>query len=146
MKEALLAAGEAAYTHRRRVAFQDIDAAGIVFFARILVYFHDAYVAYLEQRGIDLPEVIARSPWLAPITHCEADFLRPLAFGDRIDVEVVGGRLEETQVTVGYRVRKESGEIAAVGAIVHVFVDRKTFRRAPLPEDARQGYAGLSNL
>jgi 1,4-dihydroxy-2-naphthoyl-CoA hydrolase len=137
IKEALFAVEQPAFTQHRRVAFQDVDAAGIVFFARILVYFHEAYAAFLEARGLDLPDLLKSKSWLAPLGHCEADFLRPLTFGDRIAVEIAGGRFEETQLTIGYRIKKESGEVAAVGTMVHVFVDRKTFKRTPLPAEDR---------
>ena len=51
------------YSHPMIVPFQDIDAAGIVFFARIFDYFHNAFVAHLRARGVSLPEVIAGGEW-----------------------------------------------------------------------------------
>ena len=46
-----LLAAPAGFTHRMLARFQDVDAAGIVFFARIFDYFHDAYVAFFAAHG-----------------------------------------------------------------------------------------------
>jgi YbgC/YbaW family acyl-CoA thioester hydrolase len=131
-REALLD-GEARFVERREVRFQDIDAAGIVFFPRLVEYLHDAYVAFLAARGCPLPPVLASGSWAAPIRHVEAEFLRPLRFGDSVEVALVGAAVRETEFTLGYRIAA-GGRAAAIGRTLHVTVDRTSFRRIPLPE------------
>ncbi|NVL83963.1 acyl-CoA thioesterase, partial [Escherichia coli] len=66
--------------HDRPVHFEDVDAAGIVFFARFFAYCHDAmerffdgvdggYVALITERKIGFPAVHASSDFKAPITY-----------------------------------------------------------------------------
>ncbi|MBL8681524.1 MAG: acyl-CoA thioesterase [Myxococcales bacterium] len=123
--------------HRHRVAvrFQDIDAAGIMFFAKVFELFHDAYVAALGARGVSLAAVLDERVWAAPITRSEARFRRPMRFGDELDVEL---RVEvgERELTVNYRVcSARDGSIEhATGSTTHAFVDRATFRRIEIPE------------
>lgn len=129
------------YTDTRDVRFQEVDAAGIVFYARIFDYFHDAYVGFLRERGAPLERALRYGEWVAPLTRAEAEYLRPLRFGDRIDVSVVAVRLEETEYAIDYRVDLD-GEPACVGRTRHVSVDPETFRRVGVPEGLRESLSG----
>ena len=74
-------------TFSRPVRFEEIDAAGIVFFARYLHICHDAmeavfaplpggYCALITQRRIGFPAV-----------HTDCEFVAPLRYGDVVRVE-----------------------------------------------------------
>ncbi|WP_437681363.1 acyl-CoA thioesterase [Sorangium sp. So ce131] len=121
---------------RRSVRFQDVDAAGIVFYPRVLEYFSDAYLAALKERGVDVPGMIAGGGIKLPLVHAEADYLLPLRYGDAIEVEVLAPKLGDTSFTVGYRVTTAGG-VAAVGQTVHVCIDGARFTPRPLPDDLR---------
>ncbi len=137
-----LAASETrVHVDRRVVAFQDVDAAGILFYARIFDYLHDAYVALLRDRGAPLEAALRDGAWVAPLTRAEAEYLRPLRFGDAIEVIVGAIHVDETEYTVEYRV-EVAGEVAAVGRTRHVSVDPDTFRRAQVPAVLRDALAG----
>ena len=116
--------------------FQDVDAAGLVFYARFFDYFHDAYVSFLRERGAPLEAALQDGSWVAPLRGAEAEYLRPLRFGDAIEVSIAEVRLEETEYTIGYRV-VTGGEAACVGRTRHVSVDPETFRRCRVPEPLR---------
>jgi YbgC/YbaW family acyl-CoA thioester hydrolase len=129
-----------AYALRREIRFQDIDAAGIIFYPRVLELFHDAYVAFLEFAGCPLPQVLRAGGWLAPVRHAEADYFKPLRFGDPVRLEICRAHLAETEATLGYRIAREveGDEVCAVGQVVHTFVDRATFKRTAIPEPVRR--------
>src|SRR5687768_8640349 len=82
-----------AFKVEREVRFQDVDAAGVIFYPRLLEYFNDAYLALLSSIGQPLHASLGKASWISPVRHAEADFLRPLRFGDAIDVALVGIRL-----------------------------------------------------
>jgi YbgC/YbaW family acyl-CoA thioester hydrolase len=129
---------------RRAVRFQDVDAAGLVFHPRVLEYFHDAFVEFLAAHGQRLDEVLQQARWGAPLRHAEADYLAPLRFGDEIEVALVKARLEQSEVRLDFRVtRARDDEVAAVGHTVHVFVDARTFRRRPVPDELRVAFESL---
>jgi 1,4-dihydroxy-2-naphthoyl-CoA hydrolase len=133
-----------AFAERRAVRFQDVDAAGIIFYPRLLEYFHDAYVSFLSVAGTPLPEVLRAGCWLSPVRHAEADYFRPLRFGDEIEVALVRAHVEPTEVTLGYRVaRSDSGEPCVVGQVVHTFLDAVSFQRTEIPEELRRAYLAL---
>jgi 1,4-dihydroxy-2-naphthoyl-CoA hydrolase len=119
----------------RAIRFQDIDAAGIIFYPRVLEMFHDAYGAFLDHAGFPLPEVLRSGTWLAPVRHAEADYFKPLRFGDRVNVEICRTHIAPTEATLGYRIaRIVGGEVCVVGQVVHTFVERQTFKRTQIPE------------
>jgi 1,4-dihydroxy-2-naphthoyl-CoA hydrolase len=131
----------ALHAEHRVVAFQEVDAAGIVFYARIFDYFHDAYVAFLRTRGAPLEEALRDGSWVAPLRHASADYLRPLRFGDEIRVSVVQVDLESTEYRVAYRIETAAG-VACEGETVHVSVDPERFRRCPIPGPLRTALSG----
>ncbi len=124
--------------------FQDVDAAGLVFYPRVLEWFHDVYVAFLAAAGTPLPEVLAAKAWAAPLSHAEARYKKPLRFGDDVEIALVCAHVEATEATLGYRLaRIDDGTVAAIGQSSHVFVDPATFRRRPVPEPLRDALARL---
>jgi 1,4-dihydroxy-2-naphthoyl-CoA hydrolase len=126
-----------AHSEKRVIAFQDVDAAGIVFYARVFDYFHDAYVVFLRSRGAPLETALRDGAWVAPLRHAAADYRRPLRFGDEITVALVRIDLEETEYRINYRIETTEG-VACEGETVHVSVDPQTYRRAPIPDVLRR--------
>jgi 1,4-dihydroxy-2-naphthoyl-CoA hydrolase len=128
-----------AFVRERSIRFQDVDAAGIIFFPRALELCHDLYVEFLADAGQPL-HVALTGPWIAPIRHAEADYLKPLRFGDRFEVAIVAAHLgpsvPPTEVTLGFRLACLPGrEPAIIVQTVHTFVTRERFERTPVPEE-----------
>ncbi len=124
---------------RRWVRFQDVDAAGTIFFPRVLEYFADAYQELLVQAGLDVPRLLRERTLAVPLAHAEADFLAPLFFGDEVEVGIVLASAGASSLTLGHRIVKtKDGRVASVGQTVHVFVDGTTFRPSAVPEGLRQ--------
>src|SRR5438067_10122009 len=80
-----------AYEHRLRVRFHDTDPAGIVFFANIFVYCHEAFEEMLRALGLPLDELIRSKEQILPLGHAEADFKKPFRHGALVAVRVVVG-------------------------------------------------------
>lgn len=136
-KETLTKTGDALFSDARAVRFQDVDAAGIVFFPRVLEYMSDAYIGLLGARGIHLPRAIEAGDYRIPLVHAEADYLAPMRFGDPIRVQVVALDIGRSSFRVGYRIDHEDGRAAAVGQTAHVCVGLPGFASIPIPEDLR---------
>ena len=125
------------FTHTLHVAFDDIDAAGIVYFARVLDYCHHAWEAFLRERGLPLPSILAGT-WGAPVVHAECDYAKPLRHGDALCIEVVTERIGETSFAMAYVVRgADAGDLRARARIVHVTLELPGFRKIPVPEPFR---------
>jgi len=133
--EDLVQAPQVLHAEPRPIRFQDVDAAGIIYFARVLEYCHDAFLGLLRRAGIDLAAVLREGKWGMPLGHAEADYLGPMRFGDDVVVEIVRLDLGERSLHVGARVRSPEGRVLAIGQAVHVCIDRVTFRSRALPEE-----------
>ncbi len=129
------------FSHTLRVAFDDVDHAGIVYYPRFFHYFHLAfeellfdrlkhkggYRALLDVRRIGFPAV-----------HTEADYKKPLRFGDLMVVEMRAEHVGSKSITLRYTViARESGEICAEGKVTSAVVDLDHFRAIQIPDDLR---------
>ena len=138
-REELKRSRPTAFVDPRAIRFQDIDAAGIIFYPRVLEMFHDAYAAFLAFAGSPLAEVMRSGTWIAPVRHAEADYFKPLRLGDEVTVAICRAHVAETEATLGFRVaRVPNDEICVVGQVVHTFVDRATFKRTAMPDGVRR--------
>ena len=121
--------------YERPVRFDEVDAAGIVFFARFFGWCHEAmeqffggYVDLITNRKIGFPSV-----------HLETDYTAPLRYGDlaRITMSVV--KVGTTSCTFRYDVvRTRDGAPAATITQVVVSTDLTTMTKVPLPPDVRK--------
>jgi len=138
------------FARERAIRFQDVDAAGIIFYARAFELCHDVYVEFLSAAGIPLHESL-QGPVIAPIRHAEADYLRPLRFGDRVEVALVAAQLgptaAPTEVTLGFRIAKlPAREPSILVQSVHTFVTRERFERTSAPEALGRALAAAGVL
>jgi YbgC/YbaW family acyl-CoA thioester hydrolase len=146
-KQELKKAGVSGFSRARRVRFQDVDAAGIIFYPRLLEYTHDLYVEFLEEHGSPLAEVLEHGDWAAPIRHAEADYFRPLRFGDTLQVSLARAHLEPSEVTLGFTlVLARRSEVACVVQTVHTFVRLPGFERTHVPDHLAQALQALQTL
>jgi YbgC/YbaW family acyl-CoA thioester hydrolase len=130
---------EAIFSYARRVRFQDIDGAGILFYGRVFDYFHDAWTAILDARGVDLAAVLNDRRWGAPVGHADADFKAPMRHGEHISIDIVRGELGARSLKVFYRVRATDDEtrVYCTGMLAHVFVDLAGFKSRAAPDEMR---------
>jgi len=144
-KRALSGADTILFAHPITARFQDVDAAGIVFYARIVTWFHDAYFAFLASAGIDMPALIADGEVIAPMAHVEADYFSPVRFGDAMLAEIVAAHVDGAALALGFRLVRsdEKREVVSVGQQVHLCVDRRTMTRVDVPADLVAGMQPL---
>jgi 4-hydroxybenzoyl-CoA thioesterase len=137
-----------AFSISLRVAFDDVDHAGIVYYPRFFHYFHLAFEELLfsslaDQGGYRALLDVRRIGF--PAVHCEADYQKPLRFGDRFRVEIVADELGDRSITLRYIVRAEAdGAQIAIGKVVSAVVDLDRFRAVSIPEDLRAIFAALT--
>ena len=120
----------------RRVRFGDTDAAGVVYFAHLLRWCHEAYEESLERFGVAAAKVFPTPGSLLevalPIVHCSADYFSPMVCGDAITI-----RLEPVRLDLGsFEVRfsfTSSDQAVAQGLTRHLAIENPSRRRCGLP-------------
>jgi 1,4-dihydroxy-2-naphthoyl-CoA hydrolase len=123
------------FTYERTIHFADTDAAGVVFFANYLRLCHEAYEEALGAAGINLARFFADTGTVVPIAKSEAEYLRPLAVGDRIRVVVTPRGLSENSFTLAFELTRVGppAKLAGRARTEHVCIATVTRQRVALP-------------
>ncbi len=93
-----------AFLYDRTVRFQDTDAAGVVYFATVLTFCHEAYEASLAAAGFDLKTFFSPADLAMPIVHASVDFLQPMCCGDRLHIHLTAQHLHATRFEIAYQI------------------------------------------
>lgn len=120
-----------------RVRFGDEDHAQIVYYPRFFHFFHTAFEDFFDQQGHPYRQCLDEGVgW--PAVHAEANFQRPLRFGDDLRIDVSIERIGKTSATFVYVGTKVGDDAPAVrGKIVVACLDMKRFGPQPIPEKYR---------
>ena len=121
------------------VRFGDLDAAGIAYYPNLVNYLHEAFEDFFAGHvGRPYPEVF-RDGLGFPTVKVEMEFLSPVHYGDRVDINVIVERLGRSSVQIRYE-----GAVAGWPVFrarnVAVVVDMKDFKATPLPEWMRKRF------
>ena len=119
------------------VAFRDIDALGHVNNAVYLSYFEQARIGYSFQlmNGATLRDLTFI------LAEANVTYLRPVYFGDQLEVGVRVSEIGTKSFAMQYGVRNGQDEIVARGRTVQVWFDYDTRRSVPVPDEFRQKVA-----
>ena len=124
------------HRQRARIRLHDTDAAGRLYFAHQFRIAHDAYEAMLDRAGVGLAAMLAKGRVALPIVHAAADYKRPLAVGQDVDVDIRLHRVGRSSFTLVYRLVCEGATVGHV-TTVHVAVNPATGRKVILPPRLR---------
>lgn len=126
------------FVHEHPVRFEEVDAAGIVFFGRFSSWVHDAMERFFAPVDGGYAGLIVSRKIGLPAVKLAFEFVRPARYGDVVLVEVVTRRLGGRSAELGYTVRdKATGEIIATAAHTVVATSLAAMKSAPMPDDVR---------
>ena len=112
------------------VEFEDIDSYHIGHHARMVKYLERARVRLFAAAGIDMTPSRVH-----PVIHqLKVRFQRTVRFQDVVEVTAFARALDDYQVKLGYRIRKD-GALVARGSTDLAFVDSETQEPVPVPEE-----------
>lgn len=126
-----------AFIYKRRIAFHETDAAGVVYFANYFRLAEEAETHALASLGC----IVTRNGYLYPRVHVEADYTAPLHFFDTVAVHCYIVRIGSSSVHWNFRIEGPSGLCATIKAIS----SRRHHDGSPAPYSAeeRAAYAQL---
>ena len=99
-----------AFIYKRRIAFHETDAAGVVYFANYFRLAEEAETHALASLG----SVVTRDGYLYPRVHAEADYLAPLRFFDEVSVHACILRIGSSSMDWKFEISDSSGICAVV--------------------------------
>lgn len=117
------------FCHTETVRFADIDMFDHVNNAAYLTYVESARVAYYTNlTGLSDPRDFGMT-----VASAKVDFIRPVFYGQTIDVHTRIGRVGNKSWTLEHELRDSStGDVVAVASTVNIFYDHNTGRRIGL--------------
>ena len=125
------------YKHPITIPFQDIDAAGVVFFVHLFRYAHESYEAFMGDIRQPLDRLLAEGKNHLPIVHAEADYHRPLHYGEQVVLELSVVALANSSFCLAYRCMSSDGICYAEIKTVHVALDAQTKKKIIIPASLR---------
>jgi 1,4-dihydroxy-2-naphthoyl-CoA hydrolase len=127
------------FEYSRTIRFHETDAAGVLYFANLLVICHEAYEASLESAGIPVRTFFSQQAAVAlPIVQTNASFRQPLHCGDRVQIKLLPQQLTEHSFTIDYQVflaPPSKVGLAGEANTRHVCINPINRDRQPLPQD-----------
>lgn len=123
--------------YQRQIYLGDTDAAGVIYFSRLLSICHEAYEDSLQKAQIELNIFLKRGAIAIPIVHAEIDYLRPLFCGDTISIQLKGQQTSDFSFKIDYQIEQKA-ETVSTAMTKHVAINPETRRKTPLPSMIRE--------
>jgi acyl-CoA thioester hydrolase len=128
------------HVHRIRVRYGECDLQGHVFNANYFSYFDIALTELWREAAGGYQEMLDSGLDLV-VVEATARFRAPARFDDDLDLEVTVRHLGTTSMRTDLRVLRD-GDPLVEGQMVHVFIEKGTREKAPIPEAIRAALAG----
>lgn len=127
-----------AVVYERAVRFEEVDAAGIAFFARFFNWCHEAMERFFDGVPGGYVGLITKRRVGFPAVHLTADWRTPLRYGDVARIETSVVKIGTTSATFRY-VLERASDGAHVATVEHVVVatDLDAMTKQPIPDDCR---------
>ena len=125
----------ASFILEQRVAWSDVDLAGIVYFPRYFSYFENAELEWFRRQGLTYEGFLDEIGVWMPRVACHSNFRAPAKLAELLSIEMRLDRLGKTSFTLGFDAfRLPERTPVADGHIVVATVERESFRPTSVPE------------
>ncbi len=127
------------FAGREPVRFQEIDAAGILYYPRFFDLFHRVFEDFFgPETGTPYHLFIGERRIGWPAVKVESAFHAPLRFGDEARIELSFPQLGRSSVQCRYRaLRSSDGQLCAEATLTVVTTDLAAMRSLALPDEVR---------
>ena len=123
----------------RPVRFEEVDAAGIVFFAHFVAYAHEAMERFFAGLEGGYAGLILRRRVGLPAVHVEMSFSSPLRYGDTLRVETAVTRVGNRSAVFRYRMHNQAtGALSCELRHTVVTTDLNALASCEMPADVRR--------
>ena len=128
------------FTYQRVVRFHETDAAGVVYFAKVLNLCHEAYEASLAASGVNVKTFFGGGAIAVPIVHADIDFWGPMFCGEVLKIELTPQSQGLNTFEINYQIIDSSNKprLLAKALTRHVCIDAAERNRCPLSPEITQ--------
>lgn len=118
-----------------KISLAETDSVGIVYFANYLIFFEKGHQDFLYQAGIDISKLIKQGIFM-PITETKCNYLKPLFYGDLIEIQTSIIYLNKTSLKFNYSI-VNSANLIANGYTSHIFTNNE-FKPIRIPAEIKK--------
>jgi 4-hydroxybenzoyl-CoA thioesterase len=124
-----------------KIRFSDVDHAGILYYPRFLHYFHCCFEDFFE-RGLGIPynHLLDVERMGFPTVHMNVDYLKPLRFGDHVEISLGIAKIGNKSVVWHYTgdTSRDNRTVRCVeGELTTVCINMDSFDGVILPQKYR---------
>jgi 4-hydroxybenzoyl-CoA thioesterase len=124
--------------YQRAVRFEEVDAAGIVYFPKIVSYAHEAMEDFFDSIEGGYPGLIMERRLGLPAVKLESEFSAPLRYGDEFRIETSVAELGGRSVVFRFRIlRVSNDQLCATLHHTVVMSDLRALKSVDMPADVR---------
>lgn len=117
-----------------RVRYAETDKMGYAYYGNYATYFEVARVEALKKIGISYKELEDRGVML-PVADFSIKYLAPAHYDDELRIEVVIEKMPSVRMVFDYKTFNTNGDLLNTAKTTLVFVDTKSGRPCPPPQD-----------
>jgi len=128
------------FSTHRRIEFADTDMAGIVHFARFMVFMEATEHAFLRSVGLSVHMAYEGDIYSWPRLACQCDYSLPVRFEEVLDIQLKIKRLGNKSITYEFHFSKD-GEPVAHGQLTSaccICNPEEPMRAVPIPAFMRE--------
>ncbi len=123
-----------------KVRMHDTDLAGILYFAKIFRFAHDALEDLLEVEGINFSTMFKSDSFFFVIAHCEGNYYLPVSAGDHLEVHLTVEKFGTTSFHINYNIYRKS-ELIGSAKTVHVCLNAETRSKIEIPQQVKDKFS-----
>ncbi|MBK0401800.1 acyl-CoA thioesterase [Adhaeribacter sp. BT258] len=124
-----------------RVRYSETDQMGYVYYGNYAAYFEVARTEAFRRLGIHYKEMEADGVMM-PVLELKTKFIRPAKYDDLLTIRLFLKQYPTgARILFEYEVFNEAQELLTIGETTMVFVDMKTGRPTPTPQEIQQTMA-----
>jgi 1,4-dihydroxy-2-naphthoyl-CoA hydrolase len=132
------------FIHKIKINFFECDPAGILFYARVFQICHSAYESMISSFSLK-EDYWNNSEYVVPISASEAKYFVPIRYGETISIELNVVQIRNSSFELDYLCKNEKGSVCAEVKTIHVFVDKKTWKKKAINKEVRMGLEKVLN-
>ena len=123
-----------AFTSVRKIRFDDVDGAGIVYYPQFFHICHEVFEDFFDEVAqCSYPDMIVKERLGFPTVALPSEFLAPLRYGDLAVVQMRVASIGKTSLQMNYEFfRKEDGSKCFAAQITTVLINLDTHQSIPI--------------
>ncbi len=122
------------YRYKTKIKLYHTDAANLIFYSNLFNLAYECFEEFLEDSDFSVLKIINGGKILMPVVHAEADYIKPMRLGDKIEIQLTLFSSGKSSYKLDYNFYNENMEKVASAKTAHVVISVDDHRPVKIPE------------